>query len=83
MLELSHDILVKGFELVDPRFEAKRVNNGDHCHNEAINEDEAIHGKFAVFLLVFIKTLLKDEVLLILVEFRITADVRRRVVDFD
>ena len=78
LLELSLDILVRGFELVNPRFEAKRVNNRDDCENEAINKDEAIHGEFAVFPLVFIETLLTDEVLLILVvEFCITADVRR------
>ena len=84
LLGLSLNILVRGFQLVNPRFEAKRVNNRDHCEDEAINEDEAKDGQFAVFLQVFIKTLLTDELLLILVvEFCITADVRLRLADFD
>ena len=72
-----------GLELVDPELEENWVNNRADCESEEIDEDEGIQGEFAVCFLVFKITLLADEVLILVVEFSFTVDVRRRLTNFD
>ena len=59
---------------MDSRFDALRVYNRNDCDDYEVNDDEATDGEFDVFLFVFTKALLFDEVRVVIRITNITAE---------